>query len=150
MRHRSRSVPPNALAYASVRDGATPPAFSVDVRPERDVVRVCPVGEIDFDTVGVVRAQLDELRAAGFTCVVLDLREVTFLDSSVLHLAMDAQAASAADGWAFGIIEGPANVKRAFEVAGLREQLPFVDPADLPHLRHNNGRGAGEGLDDKP
>jgi anti-anti-sigma factor len=139
VRHRSRSHPPN-VAHARVPDGAAPPAFRVDVRPERDVVRVCPVGEVDLDTVGVVRAQLDELRVAGFTCVVLDLREVTFLDSSVLHLAMEAHAASAADGWAFAIIEGPANVQRAFEVVGLREQLPFVDPAELPRLRHNGKR----------
>jgi hypothetical protein len=61
VRHRSRSGPPNVVAHALVSDGTPPPAFSVDVRPERDVVRVCPVGEVDLDTVGVVRAQLDEL-----------------------------------------------------------------------------------------
>ena len=143
VRHHSRSAPPDAAAHAWVRDGAAPPAFSVDVRPERDVVRVCPVGEIDLDTVDVVRAHLDELRVAGFTCVVLDLREVTFLDSSVMHLAMEAQAASAADGWAFGIIEGPASVQRAFEVAGLSERLPFVDPAELPRLRRKESGGDG-------
>ena len=65
------------------------------------MVRVCPIGEVDVDTVGVVRAQLDELTVAGFTHVILDLRDVTFLDSSglhLVHLVMDAQAASAADG----------------------------------------------------
>jgi anti-anti-sigma factor len=72
---------------------------------------------------------------AGFTRVVLDLRDVTFLDSSGLHLAMDAQAASAADGWEFGIIEGPADVQRAFEIVGLSDRLPYVDPAELPRLR---------------
>jgi anti-sigma B factor antagonist len=139
VRHRSRSSLPNSVAHGRVGDGATPPAFSIDVRPERDLVRVCPAGEIDFDTVGVVRAQLDELTRAGFTCVVLDLRDVTFLDSSVMHFAIDAQAASTADGWEFGIIEGPANVQRAFEIAGLSERLPFVDPAELTSLRRKDG-----------
>jgi anti-anti-sigma factor len=137
VRHRPRFARSNAVAHAWARDGAAPPAFSVDVRPERDVVRVCPIGDVDLDTVDVVRAHLDELRVAGFTCVVLDLREVTFLDSSVLHLAMEAQAESAADGWVFGIIEGPANVQRALEVAGLSERLPFVDPAELTHRRRS-------------
>jgi anti-sigma B factor antagonist len=140
VRHRSRAAPPNVVADPRAGDGAVPPAFSVDVRPERDVVRVCPIGEVDLDTVDIVRAQLNELRVAGFTCVVLDLREVTFLDSSVLHLAIEAQTASSADGWAFGIIEGPANVQRAFEVAGLRDRLPFVDPAELSRLRRTNAR----------
>jgi anti-sigma B factor antagonist len=137
-----RSVPPDGAAHAPVRDqdGLTPHAFRLDVRPERDVVRVCPVGDVDLDTVDVVRAQLDELRAAGFTRVVLDLRGATFLDSTGLHLALEAQAASAADGWEFGIIEGPANVQRAFELAGLGKRLPFVDPAALPRLRRKNAR----------
>jgi anti-sigma B factor antagonist len=113
-------------------------AFSVDVQPERDVVRVCPRGEIDMDTVGAVRSQLDELAGAGFTRVVLDLRGTTFLDSSGLRLAIEAQAASAADGWEFGIIPGPANVQRAFEIAGLSQRLPFVDPAALPRLKRND------------
>jgi hypothetical protein len=56
VRHRSRSVSPDGLAHAPARDGAAPPVFSVDVRPERDVVRVCPIGEVDVDTVGLVRA----------------------------------------------------------------------------------------------
>jgi anti-anti-sigma factor len=140
VRHLSRSPLPTGVANGRVQNGAAPPAFSVDIRPERDVVRVCPVGEIDLDTVGVVRAHLDELTAAGFTCVVLDLREVTFLDSSVLHLAMEAQSASTADGWEFGIIEGRGNVQRAFEVAGLSERLPFVDPVELPRLRRTHKR----------
>jgi anti-anti-sigma factor len=57
------------------------------VQPERDVVRVCPRGEIDIDTVGAVRSQLDELVGAGFTRVVLDLRDTTFLDSTGLRLS---------------------------------------------------------------
>jgi anti-anti-sigma factor len=139
VRQRSRAALPDVVAAPRVLDGAVPPALSVEVRPERDVVRVCPVGEIDLDNVDVVRAHLNELRAAGFTCVVLDLREVTFVDSTVLHLAMEVQAESASDGWAFGIIEGPANVQRAFDAAGLSAQLPFVDPAELPRLASGAG-----------
>jgi anti-anti-sigma factor len=88
-----------------------------------------------MDTVGVVRSQLDELAGAGFTRVVLDLRGTTFLDSTGLRLALDAHAASAADGWEFGIIAGPSNVQRAFATAGLSERLPFVDPAALPRAQ---------------
>jgi anti-sigma B factor antagonist len=142
MMRRSRSVSPDDIYDATARDHhglrLLPDAFRVDVHPERDVVRVCPRGEIDLDTVGAVRTQLDELTNAGFRRVVLDLRDATFLDSTGLRLAMDAQAASAADGWEFGIIAGPCNVQRAFEIAGLSERLPFVDPAALPRLRRTD------------
>jgi anti-sigma B factor antagonist len=96
------------------------------VKPERDAVRVCPIGEIDFSTVGDVRAQLDELRSAGFGRLILDLRRATFLDSSGVRLALDAHTASATDGTEFAIVPGPPAVQRTFEVAGISDQLPFT------------------------
>ena len=107
---------------------AVPPAFRLDVVPERDVVRVCPVGDIDISTAGSIREQIDALVSDGFTHVILDLRDTRFLDSTGLRLAVDVGSWAAQDGFDFGIIEGPAAVQRAFEVAGLRSQLPFVDP----------------------
>jgi anti-sigma B factor antagonist len=100
--------------------------FRLEVEPERDAVRVCPIGEIDFSTVGEVRAQLDELRSAGFSRLILDLRRATFLDSSGVRLALDALATAAADGTEFAIVPGPPAVQHTFEVAGLSDQLPFI------------------------
>jgi anti-anti-sigma factor len=99
--------------------------FRVDVVPERDAVRVRPVGEIDLSTVGRIRSQLDDLRDAGFRRVILDLRATTFLDSTGLRLCIDFQADSAADGTEFAIAPGPPAVQRAFQVAGLTARLPF-------------------------
>jgi anti-sigma B factor antagonist len=107
---------------------ALPPRFRVDVWPEGDAAHVCPVGEIDLDTVSEVRDRLDELRAAGFRRLILDLRGVTFLDSTGLRLVLDADAAARADGFDFALIEGSAKVQRVFEVTGLRAALPFIDP----------------------
>ena len=61
----------------AVRDEAEapPPALRVDVWPEGDVVHVRPAGEIDLDTVSQVRDRMDELRAAGFKRLILDLPE---------------------------------------------------------------------------
>jgi anti-anti-sigma factor len=118
--------------------GAIPAPFRIEVEPEREAVRVCPIGEVDVGTVGEVRAQLDELKSSGFPRVVLDLRRTTFLDSSGLHLAVEVNAASAADGFAFALIAGPREVHRVFEVTGLSARLPFVDPRAVS----NGGRWA--------
>ncbi len=56
--------------------------FRVDVHPERDVVRVAPAGELDLTTVCVVDGQVANLRAAGFGQLVLDLRAVSFMDTT--------------------------------------------------------------------
>ena len=100
------------------------PAFRVDVEHDRAFVRVIPVGELDLATVGQVAAEIDRLSGAGFALVVLDLRRTTFVDSTGVHLVLDAQAASSRDGWDFGVIAGPPQVQRTFEIAGM-----------LPHVR---------------
>jgi anti-anti-sigma factor len=104
-----------------------PIEFRVEVEPDREVVRVCPVGDVDLNTVDEVRAQVEGLTAAGFKRVVLDLRQTTFLDSTGLRLVLDAHSASAKDGTEFAVIAGPPEVQRAFEVAGLDSRLPFVE-----------------------
>ena len=43
-----------------------PEPFRVEVYPERDSVRVVPVGEVDIATVGEIDARLRELSQAGF------------------------------------------------------------------------------------
>jgi anti-anti-sigma factor len=120
--------------FCADRD-AFPRPFSVDVVPHRDVVRVAPVGEVDLATVGEVRARVEELLSAGFRRVALDLAEVTFLDASGLHLILELAASARGDGWEFAVIEGAPDVQRVFEIAGVRDAVPFVDAtaANQPH-----------------
>jgi anti-anti-sigma factor len=101
-------------------------AFRVDVAREHGAVRVCPVGEIDMATIEQLRSRIDEA-LAGAGRVILDLRETTFLDSAVLHLAVEANACASRSGTEFVIIPGPPAVQRTFDVAGVSEQLPFVN-----------------------
>jgi anti-anti-sigma factor len=62
---------------------------------------------------------------------VLDVRGVTFLDSTGLHLALEADAASRAQGWKFGLIGGPADVQRVFDLTGARAILTASELAVL-------------------
>jgi anti-anti-sigma factor len=109
-------------------------AFGVVVRTERDVVRVCPFGAVDIGTAGQLRAQIEHVTASGARRVVLDLYGVTFLDSSGVHLVLDADAASRAQGWEFGLIGGPAHVQRVFDLTGARARLPFLTASELAAL----------------
>lgn len=104
--------------------------FSIDVEPRRDVVRVCPRGELDMATVDAVREQVDELLAAGFSRLVLDLRDVTFMDSTGLRLVIELARSSEGDGWKLALVDGPAAVRRVFDATALRARLPFVEAPD--------------------
>ena len=102
-------------------------AFRVDVAQERDAVRVCPVGDLDVATVDPVRARIDDALASGAGRLILDLRQITFLDSAGLHLAIDTLRQAKWNGTEFSIIAGSPSVQRTFALAGLRSRLPFVD-----------------------
>ena len=102
--------------------------FRIDVEPERESVRVAPVGELDIATVEKLRAEVDRLREAGFTDLVLDLRGVRFLDSTGLRLVLELDGAARADSHVLCVIRGSDVVHRIFEVTQVAERLNFVDP----------------------
>jgi anti-anti-sigma factor len=104
----------------------SPPGLRCEVTPERDAVRLRPVGELDLGTVPILDAQISELREAGFRRVCLDLRDLAFMDASGLHLVLRWDAEARRDGFAFEMVPGPRAVQMVFEVSGVVARLPFV------------------------
>lgn len=103
--------------------------FRCEVEPRRDVVYVRPCGELDLATVPVLEHELKELAAAGFGRLVLDLRELRFLDSTGLRLILEWDAKARSDGLSFDLIRGPAAVHRLFELTGTTKTVSFVEAA---------------------
>ena len=99
------------------RPQATP--FAVEVHPERDVIRVVPAGELDLATAGLLEHQLHELRSAGFEHVVLDMRALTFIDSSGIRVVVAEHRFAETSEHEFSLISGPPAIQRALEVCGL-------------------------------
>jgi anti-sigma B factor antagonist len=104
----------------------SPAPFDVEVRPDRDRVVVAPSGEIDLSTVDVLRTRIEELEAAGSTRLVLDLRRVSFLDTTGLRLIVEQARRPDVD---LSLIAGEPPVQRIFEITGLLDSLPFVPQA---------------------
>jgi anti-anti-sigma factor len=78
-------------------------------------------------TVPVVDTHLCEQQKAGFKHVTLDLRDVSFLDSSGLRMILEWDSMSRADGFAFSLVPGSPPVQRIFELTGTTERLNFVE-----------------------
>ena len=83
-------------------------------------------GDVDLATVDVLRAQLTGAIERADK-VVLDLREVAFMDTQGLAAVIEAEQASSASGTAFVVVRAPATVHRLFEMIGLSERLTVVD-----------------------
>jgi anti-anti-sigma factor len=107
--------------------------FGCDVQPNREAAYVIPVGEIDVETAPIVGARLDDLRDAGFRRLVLDLRHVSFMDLSGLHLILGWSAAPSEDGLvSFDVIPGPTVVQRIFHLTKTADRVKFVDGSGAP------------------
>jgi anti-anti-sigma factor len=93
------------------------------------VLVVAPRGEIDLATVDQVREAVERERRQGED-MVLDLREVGFMDTSGLRYVLEIVDRAERDSFALRIVRGPTPVQRVFEVSGLEPRLPFVDEPD--------------------
>src|SRR4051812_6331075 len=104
---------------------AEPVPFRCDVAREGEVVRITLAGELDLATAAKVEPLL---REDGAERCVLDLRELTFMDSSGLRLILAAHAAARRDGSTLQIVPGPPAVQRVFQICGVEHELRFVTP----------------------
>ncbi|MCW2954535.1 MAG: hypothetical protein JWQ48_3705 [Conexibacter sp.] len=103
-------------------DAASLP-FSIESRPDRSRIAVALAGELDLATVDAVEAEIRDLRAAGFSEIVLDLRALVFIDSTGLRLLLRWDEAARRDGFSFAIVDGVGPVRRLLEVTGLTERF---------------------------
>ena len=101
-------------------------SFRIDVTPDEDHVRVAPSGDLDLATAEPLWEEISRLRERGFEKLVLDLRGLTFLDSTGLRLLIRAQEAALKDGAGFALVDGEPAVCRVLDITGLREHFDFV------------------------
>ena len=106
-----------------------PEPFAVEVRPEGDRAFVIPRGELDMATSESVIERLDALAGDGFREIVLDLRELSFMDSAGVRLVV--QQTRSPDR-TVRLIDGGEPIARLFDLTGLREHLPFITPEKRP------------------
>jgi anti-anti-sigma factor len=102
-----------------------PEPFRCDVAREGEVVRITLAGELDLSSAAEVEPVL---REPGTAQRLLDLRELTFMDSSGLRLILSAHAAARREGRSLEIVPGPPAVQRVFQICGVEDQLRFVAP----------------------
>lgn len=88
-------------------------------------------GELDLGAVDELEQALAAVEREQPQVIVIDLRDVTFLDSSGLRtlLAADRRAKSA--GRRLALVPGPESVHRVFEIALLDRRLTFVGAPEV-------------------
>ena len=83
-------------------------------------------GELDMAARFQAEQALDQLLAEPVEQLVVDLGEVTFVDSTGMGLVLEVNDRARSEGFRLRLLRGPAEVQRVFELAGVADVLPFA------------------------
>ena len=93
-----------------------------------DVLRLSLVGEFDMAGADDFQALMAELEARRPSAIVIDLAEVTFLDSTGARLLFEADGRAV--GWRFAVLNGSGPAHRALTLTGLDRHMAIIDDID--------------------
>ena len=116
------------VVVADIEPTTPPTELRCEIVRNGQAAWVQPFGELDLDSVHRIEGALEELRGDGCPEVVLDLRGLTFMDSTGLRLVIRWDSAAREDGFRFAIVPGPEVVQRVFRLTGMDDHLTVVDP----------------------
>lgn len=106
--------------------------FEAVVSQEGKVRTISLHGECDLQIFPDIDELLRSSCSDGFSEVRIDLRGLTFIDSSGLRALVMAKERAELHGTKLSIVPGPDGVMRVFELVGLLEQLPFERQSARP------------------
>jgi anti-anti-sigma factor len=106
--------------------------FRVDQRSDGSALVLAVSGELDLATCPELEEHLGRAFASSAELVIVDLRELEFIDSTGLSVLVKAHQQAAEAGARFGLVNGGSQVRRLLSLTGLAERLPIVDaPEEL-------------------
>ena len=109
------------------------PAFAIGRHEEGDTTVFAPRGELDLATAPELeRAVFAALEGEGR--VVIDLRDLEFMDSSGVRVLIAAHAKAGVGGERLTLVRPPPGgaVDRILEIAGVEQALRMVDDVGQP------------------
>jgi anti-anti-sigma factor len=103
----------------------SPVTFAIAVEQARAYAVVRPRGELDIAAREALARALEAARATGRP-VIVDLRELEFMDSSCLRLLVPEPSMPT-----LHLIPGPPCVQAAFDLTGTRRASRWISPEQL-------------------
>jgi len=89
-------------------------------------------GELCVMTAAGFEQELRLVELAPVRTIAVDLRKLTFIDSTGIRVFVQAQRRSRQDGDRLIVVRGADGIQRIFELCGLADRLAFVDGLPSP------------------
>jgi anti-sigma B factor antagonist len=106
--------------------------LQVAVRTEGTVAVIALHGELDLASAALLDAEVDRPEVMSARDVVLDLRDLQFIDSTGLRTLFGAYQRASARGQGFALTDGSPQVQRLLAITRMGEHMTIVSsPQDL-------------------
>jgi anti-anti-sigma factor len=106
--------------------------FRVDVHRNGRASVIAVTGELDLASSPMFEAELARVIESDAEQLILDLRELEFMDSSGLGTLVRAHQRAEETGKQFGLVKGPQQVQRLLTLTGVEDRLTLADtPEEL-------------------
>lgn len=107
-----------------------PTPFEVQATLDARTGRLAVSGELDIATRQRLEEEVAALLAQGARAVVIDLGELSFIDSSGLSLLVVLREQANADGWTLGLTRPNGQVLSVVKLTGADKHLPFLEETE--------------------
>jgi anti-sigma B factor antagonist len=105
--------------------------FQIASRRDGSATVIAVAGELDLASSPALREEL-ERAAQDAELVILDLRELVFMDSTGLSVVVRAHQRAVEAGYRFAVVRGAKQVQRLLMLTGVGDRLTLVDqPEEL-------------------
>lgn len=102
-----------------------PNSFTIDVESRHEMTVISLAGELDLMYSERVEEQLRLSEAAEGRMIVLDLRGLTFIDSTGISVLLRAYLRAQEEGRRLVLLPGPPFVQKVFSVSGMDRFFEF-------------------------
>lgn len=108
---------------------SVPSRLAITVSAHGTTTTIALAGEWDLAEQQSTRRAIRNALRRSPECLVLDLSQLTFIDSSGIHVMLELQRRSTQQNVRLVIVPGPRAVQCPFEILGLTDLLPFLPAA---------------------
>jgi anti-anti-sigma factor len=103
-----------------------PAPLEIHTKVEAGKAQLAVAGELDLGTVAQLQREVQAALSGGARELVIDLSELTFMDSTGLRLFIAMYDDAAENGWTLQLLHPAEEPLRIFEISGTDEHLPLI------------------------
>ena len=107
--------------------------FRVETQTTGRLTTLTVTGELDLMSTPVLERELERAYVSDAKLILLDLRELAFMDSTGLHLLVKAQQRAEEAGRRLALTRGREQVQRLLDLTGVSEVVKIVDSPEELH-----------------